>query len=53
VSIVSGSLLRYIGLKAGFATEEDLQEMSRAWEEWAEREDSTLAMIHGEILIQK
>jgi 2-polyprenyl-3-methyl-5-hydroxy-6-metoxy-1,4-benzoquinol methylase len=53
VGTVRGGRLRDIGVKAGFATEADLEEMAKAWEEWAKRDDSSLAMIHGEILIQK
>ena len=41
------------GLKSGLATEDELEEMATAWEEWAGRDDASLAMLHGEILIQK
>jgi hypothetical protein len=41
--------LREGGLKLGLATENDLEEMAVALEEWAERDDGSLAMIHGEV----
>lgn len=37
----------------GLTTEDDLEEMARDWKEWADRDDASLAMISGEILIQK
>ncbi|KAK7739672.1 hypothetical protein SLS53_005639 [Cytospora paraplurivora] len=48
-----GGRLREVGLDAKFATEEDLEEMATAWEEWAENEDAILGMMHGEILVRK
>jgi hypothetical protein len=45
--------LREVGLKSGLVTENDLEEMAKAWEEWAGRDDASLAMMHGEILIQR
>jgi hypothetical protein len=27
--------------------------MAKAWEEWAKRDDASLAMLNGEILVQK
>ena len=45
--------MREGGLKSKLVTENDLEEMARAWEEWVERDDATLAMIQGEILIQR
>ncbi len=45
--------VREIAIKLGLITESDLDEMAEAWEEWAKREDSSVAMMHGEILIQK
>ncbi|KAL1858096.1 putative secondary metabolism biosynthetic enzyme [Diaporthe australafricana] len=44
---------REAGLKAGIATEQDLDEMAIAWNEWAESDRSTLAMIQGQVIIQK
>jgi ubiquinone/menaquinone biosynthesis C-methylase UbiE len=48
-----GGSLREKALKLGLSTENDLEEMAKAWEEWAETDDASLAMLHGEILIQK
>lgn len=45
--------LRQIGLAAGLATDDDLEEMATAWEEWSESEGAILGMMHGEILIRK
>ncbi|KAJ7709535.1 S-adenosyl-L-methionine-dependent methyltransferase [Mycena rosella] len=45
--------LRTAGLEKGLATEADMEEMDKAWEEWEERDDAMLAMMSGEILIQK
>lgn len=44
---------RQAGLKAGIATEHDLDEMAHAWSEWAESDRSSLAMIQGQVIIQK
>ncbi|KAI1629378.1 S-adenosyl-L-methionine-dependent methyltransferase [Exophiala viscosa] len=40
-------------LKFGLGTEDDFEAMAKAWEEWAERDDASLAMLQGEILVQK
>ncbi|KIY03898.1 uncharacterized protein Z520_00590 [Fonsecaea multimorphosa CBS 102226] len=48
-----GGGLRAKALKFGLGSEEDFAKMAKAWEEWAERDDSSLAMLHGEILVQK
>ena len=48
-----GSRLREKALKFGLGTENVFDEMAKAWEEWAERDDASLAMIHGELLVQK
>ena len=40
-------------LQFGLGTENKFEDMAKAWEEWAEREDASLAMLHGEILVQK
>ncbi|RFU30478.1 hypothetical protein B7463_g5882, partial [Scytalidium lignicola] len=39
--------------KSGLATENDFEDMAKDWEEWVQREDASLAMMHGEILIQR
>ncbi|KAL1857539.1 hypothetical protein Daus18300_010297 [Diaporthe australafricana] len=53
VDALSKGRLRGIGLSSKLATEEDLQEMVAAWEEWATADDAILGMLHGEILIRK
>lgn len=51
--IRSGGRTRQRALGAGLATEDELEEIAKAWEEWAEMGEATLGMMHGEILIQK
>ena len=48
-----GGSLREKALKFGLGTENDLEEMAEAWEEWAKRDDAILAMLQAEILVQK
>jgi hypothetical protein len=45
--------LRDKALKSNLNTEDELDEMAKAWEEWADRDDAILAMMNGEILVQK
>lgn len=45
--------LRDKAVKFGLATENDLEEMAKSLEEWANRDDASLAMLNGEILVQK
>ncbi|KAJ7180777.1 S-adenosyl-L-methionine-dependent methyltransferase [Mycena filopes] len=45
--------LRKGGLATGMTTEDDLEEMAKAWEEWSKNDDATLGMLHGEVIIQK
>jgi hypothetical protein len=45
--------LRGKALKSGLGSENDFEEMARAWEEWAKRDDASLAMLHEEILVEK
>lgn len=40
-------------LAMGLATEEELEAMAIAWEEWADAEDGCYASMHGEVLITK
>ncbi|KAK3381125.1 methylase [Podospora didyma] len=44
--------LRQAGLRFGL-TESDLEEMSTTWDEWAQKDDASLGMLQGELLIQK
>ncbi len=48
-----GGALREKALKFGLGAGNDFEEMAKAWEEWAEKDDASLAMLHGEVLIQK
>lgn len=50
---VRGGMVGEIAKKTGLASGNDLDEMASAWEYWATREDSSLAMIHGEVVIEK
>ncbi len=53
VEQVRGGGLRKAGLELGLASEDGLEEMAKGWEEWMEREDATLGMLQGEIIIRK
>jgi hypothetical protein len=53
VGIIRGGRIRQKVLELGLATEDDLEEMAKAWEEWQEREDAIVGMMHGELLVQK
>ncbi|OAP62944.1 hypothetical protein AYL99_02171 [Fonsecaea erecta] len=48
-----GGPMREKAIKFGLATEGDFEGMTKAWEEWAKRDDASLAMLNGEILVQK
>ena len=50
---VRGGRLREKAIKSGLYTEDDLDQMSMAWEMWMKKDDASVAMLHGEILIQK
>ena len=50
---VRGGRVRKAGLESGRLTEDELEEMAKAWEEWQDRDDAILGMMQGEILIQK
>jgi hypothetical protein len=39
-------------LELGLATEQEMDEMADAWEQWGESEDASMGMMHGEIIIQ-
>ncbi|KAI0441368.1 methylase [Xylaria telfairii] len=36
-----------------FITEQDFDEMAKAWEEWSDKDGGSLAMLQGQILIRK
>lgn len=48
-----GSRLREKALIFGLGTDDGFGEMAKAWKEWAMREDASLAMLQGEILVHK
>ena len=50
---VKGGPLHEKGVKAGLTSENDLEEMAKDWEKWAGQIDSSVAVLHGEIIIQK
>jgi hypothetical protein len=43
--------LRELATKLG-STTEDLDEIAKDWKEWTKRENASIAMMHGEIIIQ-
>jgi hypothetical protein len=49
---VRGGPARQGALAAGLVTAESLDEMGKAWDEWAEKDEASLGMMHGEVLIQ-
>jgi hypothetical protein len=50
---IQGHRWRNAGIKAGITTEQDLDEMAKAWDEWSDSDEASLAMMQGEILVQK
>lgn len=44
--------VRESNIKSGIR-EADMDEMRDAWLEWQDRDDATLSMVQGEILIRK
>jgi len=48
-----GGSLRDRALKFGVEIEDDFEEMAKAWEKWVDIEDASLAMVNGEILVEK
>jgi hypothetical protein len=53
IELVRSGRLRDISLKSGLASEDELEEMAKAWEEWIGTDDASLAMMQGEIIVQK
>jgi hypothetical protein len=53
IDLVRGGRIREGGLTAKMTTENDLAEMAKHLEEWMVRDDASIAMMHGEIIIQK
>ncbi|KAI1774582.1 hypothetical protein F4818DRAFT_66300 [Hypoxylon cercidicola] len=50
--LVRGGRMRGVALDAKLATEDELEEMAKAWDDWWVKEDASLAMMLSEILIQ-
>lgn len=50
--LVRGGRMRGVALDAKLATEDELEEMARDWDEWWAKEDASLAMMQGEVVIQ-
>ena len=44
--------MRKIAIQNGLATEEDIEGMIKSWEEWQGREEASLGMMNGEIIIR-
>ena len=47
--VVAGDFARTV-VEGGYGTTEDLQEISKAWKEWVNKEDGWFTLVHGEIL---
>ena len=45
--------MRAAMLAKGLAQEAEMDEMAEAWEDWVTKDDAILAMMQGEIIIQK
>lgn len=45
--------MRKKALEMGITTEEELQEMAEAWDEWIDQEDASFGCMHGEILVSR
>ncbi|XXH05924.1 hypothetical protein Hte_012366 [Hypoxylon texense] len=49
---LSSPAVREYNVKSGL-TEAEMDEMRDAWIEWRDRDDATLSMVHGEIIMRK
>ncbi|KAL2128195.1 hypothetical protein VTI74DRAFT_9531 [Chaetomium olivicolor] len=45
--------MREKGMELGLTTEEGVEEMIKAWEEWIETPDATLGIMNGEVIVKK
>ncbi|SPQ26431.1 e0457765-177d-4f87-a10c-ad29bd81645c [Thermothielavioides terrestris] len=45
--------MRSKALETGLATEEEIEEMVKAWEEWIRTDSATLGIMNGEVVIKK
>ncbi|KAK3946722.1 S-adenosyl-L-methionine-dependent methyltransferase [Pseudoneurospora amorphoporcata] len=45
--------MRKKGIEMGLTTEEGVEEMVSGWREWMSREDATLGIVNGEVIVKK
>jgi hypothetical protein len=45
--------MRSKGLEMELVTEEGIEQMIKAWEEWIETADATLGIMNGEVIVTK
>ncbi|KAK4120099.1 S-adenosyl-L-methionine-dependent methyltransferase [Parathielavia appendiculata] len=45
--------MRSKGIEMGITTEQEIEDMIKAWREWVETEDATLGIMNGEVIIKK
>ncbi|EMD36434.1 hypothetical protein CERSUDRAFT_84587 [Gelatoporia subvermispora B] len=50
---ITGSSLGKGAIAGGFATQEELEDMAKAWREWSTKEDAWYGILHGEIVARK
>ncbi|KAF5018233.1 hypothetical protein F66182_9796 [Fusarium sp. NRRL 66182] len=48
-----GGFMRDKSVEMGIATEAELDDMAKAWEQWIETDDASLGIMNGELLITK
>lgn len=49
---ITGSAIAEQLLTSGLATQEELQAVAAAWQDWAAHPDGWISILHGEILIR-
>lgn len=45
--------MRSRALELGIATEDELDQMVKGWEEWIVTDDATLGLMNGEVIVKK
>lgn len=45
--------MRTRGIELGLTTEEGIEEMVKGWKEWMDRDDATLGIVNGEVIVRK
>ncbi|KAF7546298.1 hypothetical protein G7046_g9337 [Stylonectria norvegica] len=50
---IRGGNMRFKAVEMGIATEEDIETMAKAWEEWSEIGDASLGIMNGEVIVEK